>query len=376
MAAPIFFCQSHASGMWMATPIFAPSFHIVKCPPAAAHGVLPPEPAFGNRGKKPVSVEFHADGEMTATGFSFEEYNFAQTRTRKMTGERRLPTPSWAFNLKEQRELLARFWEQRAGIRCPRIDTPAKRLRYAYRKYMRDYYPKFLTTMKRLCEELVACNDPKRRRELEIEIQGLDTQLRTARQGPGTIVAIIHNYYAVGLDSPGTGAEVGIHPMVIRQTLWRLHKLWRSMCDGTDRKPKPKEIELAKARERNRLWRKKNPEKVAEYQRNIQAARDADREKFRAFSRKQYAENRELRLLEDRTRYRLNPEPNKERARKWLEENKERRKAYNRQWYEKNAESARESARRHFRAHREQILEKRKAERRAQKALAGSPTPR
>ena len=87
----------------------SPTFSLKRCPPMPAHGVLSDEPVFGNRYRQPVSVEFHADGVVTATGFSFEEYAFAQTRVRKMHGERRLETPSWAFNLSEQRLLLARF---------------------------------------------------------------------------------------------------------------------------------------------------------------------------------------------------------------------------------------------------------------------------
>lgn len=336
-----YFSAGHTRPVIMMATL-APCFSLKKCPPMPAHGLAAPEPAFGNRYKQPVSVEFHADGEVTATGFSFEEYAFAQTRVRKQCGERRLPAPSWAFNYAQLRELLARFWEWRAGIQHPRIDAPEKRLRYAYRRYMRKYVPKFRETLHKLCHELVACTDSKRRRQLEIEIQGTDTQLRTAERGPAVVAAIVQLYYAVGLDSPGVGAELGIHPMAVRQTLWRLHKTWKKMADGTDRKPKPHEIALAKLREKQRRWRAENPEAQREKQAQVQAWRKANPEKFRAQCRKSLEANRDLRNADKRLNYRLNPEQERERARIWAEENREHRRAYKKAWNEQNREHIRE----------------------------------
>ena len=103
----------------------APCFSMKKCPPGIAHGADRPEVQFADRKKNPVHADFGADGEISSTGIAFEDYSRCQVRIRKMSGERRLPTPSWAFDYAQQRELLARFWEQRAGIMFPRIDTPA-----------------------------------------------------------------------------------------------------------------------------------------------------------------------------------------------------------------------------------------------------------
>jgi hypothetical protein len=312
----------------------------------------------------------------SGTGISFSDYHFMQTRTRKQSGERRLPTPSWAFNLSEQRELLARFWELRAGIMFPRIDTPAKRIRYAHRRYLRHRVPRLRETLKKLCHERLASDDPKRRRQLEIEIRGIDTQLRIVERGPALVVGIIHNFYAVGLDSPGTGAELGVHPVSVRQTLNRLHKTWRAMVDGTDRKPTPEEVRKAKIRVKSRRWRAENPEKYRESREKVKAWRRANPEKFRDQWRRNAERDRELHLLDKRVNRRRNPERERERARRWAEENRERRQAYKKAWNERNKERIREDSHQYYLAHRKMVLERQKAARRAKKALAGSAGPR
>ena len=80
-----------------------------------ASGLLPPEPVFKNSGRRPVSVEFDGEG-FCSPGIAFEDYSRMTTQQWNASGERRLPTPSWAFNYAEQRELLARFWEIRANL--------------------------------------------------------------------------------------------------------------------------------------------------------------------------------------------------------------------------------------------------------------------
>lgn len=206
----------------------APNFHLVKLPPAPAHGILPPEPAFADRRKEPASVE---------TGIAFSDYNFMQTRRKKMTGKgRRLSAPSFAFNYAQQRELIVRFWEMRAGFKRPRKGSLKARLRYAERVLQHEVVPRKRAVLEKLCREFVTCQDPKRRRTLEIEIQGIDTFLRTAEQGPSLIVGIVYFYFCAGQDSVGTGASLGVKPVSVRQLTARLRAVWKRMQDGTDGK--------------------------------------------------------------------------------------------------------------------------------------------
>ena len=88
--------------------------------------------------------------------------------------------------------------------------------------------------MRKFCFERLETEDPKRRRQLEIEIKSLDTFLRTAEQGPALIVGIIYFYYGVGYPSHEVGSALGIRPVSVRQLLNRLHYTWQRMLAGTD----------------------------------------------------------------------------------------------------------------------------------------------
>lgn len=230
----------------MTVPL-GPSFRLVKCPPAAAHGVLPEEPAFGDRKQMPVSAAVHAGGEFTSLGLSFDNYHFMQTRLRKKHGERRLPTPSWAVNRSEMARLIVRFWELRADLRYPGTGSLKDRLQHAEWIIQNVKRPRWFELLKDLCQRRLATDDPERRRELEVEIRVIDTLLRTADQGPSLVVGVIYFYYSVGHDSVGTGAALGIQPVSVRQLLKRLHATWRRMEDGTDKKPKAEKKKAQKA---------------------------------------------------------------------------------------------------------------------------------
>lgn len=224
----------------------SPNFSFKRCEPAPAHGLLPDEPAFGNAyQQKPVSARFGAHGEMTGTGFAFEDYNRAQTRRRKTCGERRLPTPSWAVNRSEMQQLIVRFWERRADVYIAGKGSLEERLRYAEWQLQHVWRPIWFERLKRLCHRRLASDDPNERRMLERQIKNVDTLLRTADQGPALIAGLIYFYYGAKEDSVGTGAALGINPVSVRQILNRLHHTWREMQDGTDsarrgRKPLPR----------------------------------------------------------------------------------------------------------------------------------------
>src|SRR5208282_3224236 len=68
-------------------------------------------------------------------------------------------------------------------------------------------------------------DERKRLRHLEIEIEGIDTYLRISENGGADVVAAtVYLYYRTGLDSVGVGAELGLKPPHVRQTLFRLHQ--------------------------------------------------------------------------------------------------------------------------------------------------------
>ena len=160
---------------------------------------------------------------------------------------------------------------------------------------MREKVPNLKRALEKCCREFVTCQDPERRRRLEIEIRGIDTQLRVAAKGPALIIGVIHHYYGAGLDSVAVGEELKIQAMSVRQTLWRLHKTWKALVDGTDKTPKPEEVRLASVREYSRRWRAEHPEEYEQRKAKVQEHRAANREAFRKQCRDWMKTNREYR---------------------------------------------------------------------------------
>lgn len=217
------------------------------------------------RRPQPVSATKTLDGWIS-TGISYDDYAGMSLGKRKHTAERRLPTPLWAVNDPLFRRLIVRFMEERAGFRKKQKGGLRERLNRAQTAII-GQRPRLIELCTRLCGNYVAVKDygafpdktedeiarlaaavngyrtpsmyaehnraivdGKRLRDLEIEIEGLDTYLRiTEHGGAGFIVAIVYLYYRVGLDSVGVGIELGLKPPHVRQTLWRLHDTWDKM---------------------------------------------------------------------------------------------------------------------------------------------------
>jgi hypothetical protein len=199
---------------------------------------------FANRRPHPVTAASDGHGGFTSPGIAFEDFSRMSSMQRKTTGVRRLPTPKWAVNDKELQHLLTVFMEGRAGFRKhkdPLIETKKDltkealqvRLERAKAKVMSRREGMF-AVMKKLNEEYVRIQqqhplyetDLIRLRQLENEIQGIDTYLRYSENGGADIVAaIVYMYYRTGMDSVGVSAELGIKPPHVRQTLWRLHRV-------------------------------------------------------------------------------------------------------------------------------------------------------
>jgi hypothetical protein len=176
---------------------------------------------------------------MTTLGVAFEDYSRMQVTVHAQSGDRRLPTPEWALNDAKLRALVTRYYEKRAQFVGPQPGTELERLARAQKRLL-DRKPEMLATVDKLCEEYVYLKrdgrDPNRQRLLEIEIQNYDTTIGLIDRGPGVLIALVRFYYSVGLDSVGTSQALsGIpSPMSVRQTLWRLHRVWELMISGKD----------------------------------------------------------------------------------------------------------------------------------------------
>jgi hypothetical protein len=77
-------------------------------------------------------------------------------------------------------------------------------------------------------------DEQKRIKQLESEIEGIDTYLRISDNGGADVVAAtVYLYYRTGLDSVGVGSELGLKAPHVRQTLFRLHQTAKRLdADG------------------------------------------------------------------------------------------------------------------------------------------------
>lgn len=211
--------------------------------------------------QQPINAKITATGWLS-NGISFDDYTRMQTITRKTAGERRLPTPMWAMNNAMLRRVLVRFMEERAFSKKERATFQKdlglrERLLQATSRIILKR-PAAVATLDRLCEEYVSIkqrglnpdmtdkewneskaqpymafaegearyvDEQKRIKQLESEIEGIDTYLRISENGGADIVAAtVYLYYRAGLDSVGVGSELGLKAPHVRQTLFRLHQ--------------------------------------------------------------------------------------------------------------------------------------------------------
>jgi hypothetical protein len=221
---------------------------------------------FAGRKSHPVSAHITAAGWIS-NGISFDDYSRMATRTRKTSGERRLPTPIWAMNNPMLRRVLVSFMEERAFSKKERGKLRKKaglkeRLNHARNKII-SKRPAAMSVLDRLCADYVEIknnglkpgmtdkewNTTKKQpymefaesqariddeqiriKQLEREIEGIDTYLRISENGGADIVAaIVYLYYRTGLDSVGVGAELGLKPPHVRQTLFRMHQTAKNL---------------------------------------------------------------------------------------------------------------------------------------------------
>ena len=220
-------------------------------------------PSFPDHKQFPVSARKVA-GEWESPRIDYSDYGRMSTQSHKPSGERRLPTPTWAVNDEQLRELLVCFLEERAGFRKQQPGTLLERLERAKAAII-NQRPRLIATLTKLCAEYTSIKrlgakpgvtddeyneareqpymafaagearyvaEKKRLKDLENEIGGLDTFIRYTETdgGAATIAAAVYLYFRLRKDSVGVALELSMSPPWVRQTLWRLHqtaaKLW------------------------------------------------------------------------------------------------------------------------------------------------------
>jgi hypothetical protein len=150
-----------------------------------------------------------------------------QTYQHKQSAERKLPTPTWAVNDAALREVLAVYMEKRAGIR-PGTGTLSERLARA-KEAVISQRAQMNQKLDRLSRRYVAAKRRKRKRALQIEVEGVDTAIRISENGAAVVAAIIYLYFRVGLESPGVAEVLRLKPPHVRIVLWRMRRIAKDL---------------------------------------------------------------------------------------------------------------------------------------------------
>jgi hypothetical protein len=191
------------------------------------------DPYQFKRAARPVSIQ---------SQLSWQDFQSMTTTTHshKQSGERRLPTPVYAVNDEFLRKLLVVFMETRLGIYQPQ-GTLLER-REAARVLAIADQPRHKAKLDELNTRYVAAQkekaSPERLRDFEIQMENLDTFVRTMQHGGMEVIAsVIYFYFRCRFDSVGTGEQCKIKPPHVRQILFKMAKLWETRFnpDGTEK---------------------------------------------------------------------------------------------------------------------------------------------
>jgi hypothetical protein len=185
--------------------------------------------------RMPMSTTFVADGETESTGIDYSDYGRMSTMVQKLDKGRRNERPAWAVNDVQLMKVLCQYMESRANIdggwqRMKQPGTVAQRIKRAQNKII-SRLPDKIEILDGLCKEYVELKkNPAatcdRLQELEIEIEGLDTYIRTSQKDGGLLLAVgcVQTYWKECLDSVACAERLHIKPPHVRQIIWRLDK--------------------------------------------------------------------------------------------------------------------------------------------------------
>lgn len=188
----------------------------------------------------PVSAEFTADG-WESPGLDYSDYTRMSTHTHKLDSCRQIETPAWALNDHMLRKLLVRCCELRAGFYRPQPGSDEIRLQRAQHFLEHNVRPRQIATLEGLCRKYVTLKrEGQSVRQLEIQIENLDTSLCISSRIPTIVAGLAYYYYRLGWDSVAVAQQLGLKPVHVRVWLSRLHGLWtRMQAPGPERKAEP-----------------------------------------------------------------------------------------------------------------------------------------
>ena len=191
---------------------------------------------FAGRKTRAISATYAGHDEWDTTGISFADFGSMHVQRREKTQERRLPTPKWAVNNDELREVVLMHAETRLYIRN---HTGTFEERLAAIKAAEELYTQKesvnLTRQTNRYNELMLTGtaDEASLDHVAVIVQNIDSNIQVMKRGiVQTSIAIVYHYYRNGFNSVQVAEELGIKPPHVRAWLFRLHEVANAMAAG------------------------------------------------------------------------------------------------------------------------------------------------
>lgn len=173
------------------------------------------EPQFDNH-----QFDRRAKAVTAETEISFQDLGSMHVtkRTQGFGGGRRLPTPAWAANDQQVRQIVLRYAEDRYYIR-DHSGTDAERM-----ARIKAAEQKKTPALKEHLEELLVAYNKNPQEHFSIQVQNIDTQILILERGVVALTtAAIYRYYRQGHNSVQIGEEFGFKSPMVRKWLFGLN---------------------------------------------------------------------------------------------------------------------------------------------------------
>lgn len=167
-----------------------------------------------------IQADFNGHEFVSATGIGFEDYARMSTHVQKLESSRRYAVPAWALNDDQLVAVIARNMEGRVGVRIFKPGDNREKLRIAQQQ-LEAQRPALMARLDGMCARFVADTE-KQEKYLGIQVEAVDTQLRLLSDTTKFLLGCVFYYWRLGYDSVETGAQLGMKPTHVRQTLARL----------------------------------------------------------------------------------------------------------------------------------------------------------
>jgi hypothetical protein len=188
-----------------------------------------------------VSARYTPTG-IESSGISYDDFQRMVFHGTALGAGRRQPPPVWAINDSSLREVITHYLEVRARLPrdfTKRGDILARRNRAQV--LLKAAAPGLRCTLAGLCRRYAEAKKSgkpeKQLRKLRVQIENIDTRLRTNENIAAIVAAVVYYYHRCGWDSVQVAHHLRLKSPNVRIMLHRLARIWLRM-NGI--KPQPR----------------------------------------------------------------------------------------------------------------------------------------